>query len=231
MPSVDIPSGQHGLTGYLAVPDGGRGPGVVVIQEWWGIVPHIRSVADRLAAAGFVALAPDLFRGVHTTEPDEAGKLMMGLRVGEAGEDIAAAANHLVRSGLLTSAQVGCVGFCMGGGLALLAPTVSPDIDCTAAFYPAMPWPDYHPAWSTYSGKEALIHQCEADLPSTGDDIARYADEIATHGGIAVLETYAGTQHAFFNDDRPEVYDASASALAWERTLSFLHRRLDGPFR
>lgn len=231
MPTIDIPSGQRGLTGYLAVPDSGRGPGVVVIQEWWGIVPHIRSVADRLAAAGFVALAPDLFRGEHTTEPDEAAKLMMGLRVGAAADDIAASADQLMRSGLLTSAQVGCVGFCMGGGLALLAPTVSPQIDCTAAFYPAMPWPDYHPAWGQYSGKEALVHQCEADLPSTGDDIARYAEEIAAHGGIAVVETYAGTQHAFFNDDRPEVHDAAASALSWERTVSLLHRRLDGPLR
>lgn len=231
MPTIDIPSGQRGLTGYLAVPDSGRGPGVVVIQEWWGIVPHIRSVADRLAAAGFVALAPDLFRGEHTTEPDEAAKLMMGLRVGAAADDIAASADQLMRSGLLTSAQVGCVGFCMGGGLALLAPTVSPHIDCTAAFYPAMPWPDYHPAWGQYSGKEALVHQCEADLPSTGDDIARYAEEIAAHGGIAVVESYAGTQHAFFNDDRPEVHDAAASALSWERTVALLHRRLDGPLR
>jgi carboxymethylenebutenolidase len=231
MPTIDIPSGQRGLTGYLAVPDSGRGPGVVVIQEWWGIVPHIRSVADRLAAAGFVALAPDLFRGEHTTEPDEAAKLMMGLRVGAAADDIAASADQLMRSGLLTSAQVGCVGFCMGGGLALLAPTVSPHIDCTAAFYPAMPWPDYHPAWGEYSGKEAVVHQCEADLPSTGDDIARYAEEIAAHGGIAVVETYVGTQHAFFNDDRPEVHDAAASALSWERTVALLHRRLDGPLR
>jgi carboxymethylenebutenolidase len=118
----------------------------------------------------------------------------------------------------------------MGGGLALLAPTVSPHIDCTAAFYPAMPWPEYRPAWSNYAGREALIHQCEADLPSTGDDIARYAEEIASHGGTAVVETYSGTQHAFFNDDRPEVHDATASAVAWERTIDFLHRRLDGPF-
>ena len=231
MPTVDIPAGQPGLTGYLALPDSGRGPGVVVIQEWWGIVPHIRSVADRLAAAGFVALAPDLYRGQHTTEPDEAGKLMMGLRVGEAARDIAAAANFLVRTGDLTGAQVGCVGFCMGGGLALLAPTVSPDIDSSVAFYPAMPWPDFSPAWQEYSGKEALVHQCEADLPSTGADIARYADEIARNGGVAVVETYAGTQHAFFNDDRPEVYDASTSGVAWDRTVDFLHRRLDGPFR
>ena len=231
MTTVDIPSGDAGLTGYLAVPASGRGPGVVLIQEWWGIVPHIRSVADRLGAAGFVALAPDLFRGVATTEPDEAGKLMMGLRVASAGSDIAAAANHLVRSGLLTGAHVGAVGFCMGGGLALLAPTVAPDIECAVAFYPAMPWPDFQPDWSEYSGKEALIHQCEADLPSTGPDIARDADEIAAHGGIATVETYPGTAHAFFNDDRPEVFDARASALAWDRTIDFLHRRLDGPFR
>lgn len=231
MPTVDIPSSADGLTGYLAAPASGRGPGVVVIQEWWGIVPHIRSVADRLAAAGFVALAPDLFRGQHTTEPDEAGKLMMGLRVASAADDIAAAADHLVRSGLLTGAQVGCVGFCMGGGLALLAPTVSPDIDCTAAFYPAMPWPDYHPDWARYASKEALVHECEADMPSTGEDIARYAEEIAAHGGIAVVEAYPGTQHAFFNDDRTEVHDPRASALAWDRTISLLHRRLDGPFR
>jgi carboxymethylenebutenolidase len=231
MPTVDIPSGAHGLTGYLAVPAAGRGPGVVLIQEWWGIVPHIRSVADRLADAGFVALAPDFFRGAQTTEPDEAGKLMMGLQVAQAGADIAAAADHLVRSGLMTGPHAGCVGFCMGGGLALLAPTVTPDIDCAVAFYPAMPWPDYHPAWSEYSGKEALVHQCEADLPTTGEQISRYAEEIAAHDGVAIVETYAGTQHAFFNDDRPEVHDPRASALAWERTLAFLHRRLDGPFR
>lgn len=230
MPDVDIPSGQAGLTGYLSAPPSGRGPGVVLIQEWWGVVPHIHSVADRLAAAGFVALAPDLYRGVQTTEPAEADKLMMGLRVGEAASDIAAAADHLVRSGLLIGDLAGCVGFCMGGGLALLAPTVSPHIDCTVAFYPAMPWPDYRPAWGNYAGKEALIHQCEADLPSTGDDIARYVAEIAAHGGAAIVETYPGTQHAFFNDDRPEVHDAQASTLAWDRTVDFLHGRVDGPF-
>ena len=228
--TVTITSGSSPLPGYLATPPSGSGPGIVVIQEWWGLVPHIRSVADRLADAGFVALAPDLFRGVATTEPDEAAKLMMGLEVSSAASDIAAAADHLVRSGLVHGDQVGVVGFCMGGGLALLAPTVSPHIDCTAAFYPAMPWPGFHPLWANYSGKEALVHQCEADVPSTGADIARYAGEIAAHGGIAIVETYAGTQHAFFNDDRPEVFDASAAALGWDRSLAMFHRRLDGPF-
>ncbi len=228
--TVTITSGAGDLPGYLAVPASGSGPGIIVIQEWWGLVPHIRSVADRLAAAGFVALAPDLFRGVATTEPDEAAKLMMGLQVSSAASDIAAAADQLVRSGRVPGDQVGAMGFCMGGGLALLAPTVSPHIDCTAAFYPAMPWPDYHPAWANYSGREALVNQCEGDIPSTGADIARYAAEIAEHGGVAVVETYPGTHHAFFNDDRPEVYDAAAAALAWDRSLAMFHRRLDGPF-
>lgn len=228
--AVTVTSGAGELPAYLAVPDSGRGPGIVVIQEWWGLVPHIRDVADRLAEAGFVALAPDLFRGVATTEPDEAAKLMMGLSVGEAASDIAAAADYLVRTGHVPSDRVGAMGFCMGGGLALLAPTVSPHIDCTAAFYPAMPWPDYHPAWAHYSGREALVHQCESDIPSTGADIARYAEQIAEHGGIAIIETYPGTHHAFFNDDRPEVYDAKAAALAWDRSLAMFHRRLDGPF-
>jgi len=228
--TVTITSGAGELPAYLAVPDSGRGPGVVVIQEWWGLVPHIRDVVDRLAEAGFVALAPDLFRGVATTEPDEAAKLMMGLSVGEAASDIAASADYLVRTGHVPSDRVGAMGFCMGGGLALLAPTVSPHIDCTAAFYPAMPWPDYHPAWAHYSGREALVHQCESDIPSTGADIARYAEQIAEHGGIAIVETYPGTHHAFFNDDRPEVYDATAAALAWDRSLTMFRRRLDGPF-
>ena len=227
---VTIASGTGDLPGYLAVPESGRGPGVIVIQEWWGLVPHIRSVADRLAEAGFVALAPDLFRGVATTEPDEAKKLMLGLQVAQAADDIAAAADHLVRTGLLPGDQVGVIGFCMGGGLALLAPTVSPHINCAAAFYPAMPWPDYHPMWANYEGREALIHQCESDLPSTGPDIARYAAAIAEHGGVAVVETYPGTQHAFFNDDRPEVFNADAAALGWDRSIAMLHRRLDGPF-
>ena len=228
--TIEIGSGAAAMPALYAQPASGHGPGVVVIQEWWGLVPHIASIVDRLAAAGFVALAPDLYRGATTTEPDEAGKLMMGLRVSQAASDIATAADHLARTGALPDDRVGCMGFCMGGGLALLAPTVSPHVACAAAFYPAMPWPDYHPAWENYRGREALIHQCESDIPSTGPDIARDAAEIAAHGGTAVIVDYPGTQHAFFNDDRPEVYAPSAAAEAWDSSLALFHRVLDGPF-
>ena len=99
--------------GYLATPPGDPGPGVIVIQEWWGLVPHIRSVADRLAEAGFAALAPDLYHGVQTTEPDEAGKLIMGLAMDQAAKDIAGAAEYL--AGLpAVQGRIGTVGFCAG---------------------------------------------------------------------------------------------------------------------
>ena len=227
---IAIESASTPLEGLLAIPDSGRGPGVIVIQEWWGLVPHIEAVVDRFADAGFVALAPDHYRGVRTTEPDQAGKLMMGLKVADAASDIAAAADHLVRSGRLPTDRVGVVGFCMGGGLALLAPTVSPHIDCASAFYPAMPWPDYHPQWAHYSGREALVHQAESDIASTGPDIARYAQAITEHGGTATVVDYPGSHHAFFNDDRPEVYDEVAASQAWDRTVEMFTRRLSGPF-
>lgn len=212
--------------GYLAVPASGRGPGVIVIQEWWGLVPHIREVVDRFAAAGFVALAADHYRGARTTEPDEAQKLMLGLRVAQAASDIAAAADYLVARDDVVGDRVGVVGFCMGGGLALLAPTVSDRIDCTAAFYPAMPWPDFAPDWSRYSGKEALVHKAESDESHAGPAIATYAAHIAASGGVVTLKDYPGSQHAFFNDHRPEVHSAEHAETAWNRTLDLFRRRL-----
>ena len=88
---TEIPVNGDAVPAYISLPPSGRGPGVVVIQEWWGLVPHIRNVADRLAAQGFVAVAPDLYRGKETTEPDEAGKLVMEMQLEQAAKDMAAA--------------------------------------------------------------------------------------------------------------------------------------------
>ena len=213
------------VEGFLAVPDSGSGPAVPVIQEWWGVVPHIRSVVERLADSGFVAMAVDHYRGVETTEPDEAQKLMMGLRIDAAAGDIAAGARYLLSRKEVTSESVGCMGFCMGGGLALLAPTVS-DVSAAVAFYPAMPWPDYHPDWSRYARKAALIHKAESDEGHAGPRIAEYSDAIRAAGGEVSVFEYPGSQHAFFNDDRPEVYSAEHATLAWQRSIEFLASRL-----
>jgi carboxymethylenebutenolidase len=199
---------------------------VVVIQEWWGLVPHIEQVCERFAASGYVALAPDHYDGVSTTEPDEAGKLMMGMEVSDAAADIAGAADFLLSLDGVTSDSVGCVGFCMGGGLALLAPTAHPRIVATSAFYPAMPWPAYAPGWSLYRGKEAMIHKAASDEESSGPRIREYVDAIRAAGGMASTFDYSGSQHAFFNDHRPEVHNAVHSELAYERTLELFERRL-----
>ena len=213
------------VEGYLAIPDSGSGPGVLVIQEWWGLVPHIKSVVERLADAGFVAMAVDHYRGVETTEPDEAQKLMMGLKVDAAAADIASGADYLLSRDEVTGSSVGSIGFCMGGGLSLLAPTVG-NVSSAVAFYPAIPWPDYHPDWNNYAGKAALIHKAESDEGHAGPRITEYSEANRAAGGEVSIFEYPDSVHAFFNDDRPEVYQADNAAQAWHRSIEFLDARL-----
>ena len=212
--------------GYLAVPAGGVGPGVVVIQEWWGLVPHITGVVDRFADAGFVALAPDLYHGAATGEPDEAMRLMMGLAMDTAAEDISGAAQYLFEHDATSGNGIGVVGFCMGGSLALWSATLAPNVVAAVGFYPALPWERMSPQWPSYSGKSAMIHCSQADGTSTAAGIQLARASIEAADGDVELFDYPGTEHAFFNDERPEVYDHEASTLAWERTIDLLDRRL-----
>lgn len=224
---VTYPSNGGTGDGYLAVPpDGVRdGTAVVVIQEWWGLVPHIRELADRFADAGFVALAPDLYHGAHTTEPDEARKLTMGLDMDRAARDIAGAAAHLSTRGDVTT-KIGCVGFCMGGSLALWSATISGAVAAAVAYYPTMSMARMSPQWTNYAGKAAVIHCSEGDGTSAAPGIQQARTAIEEAGGKVTLYDYPGTRHAFFNDDRPEVYDDDASRLSWARTLEFLRGNL-----
>jgi carboxymethylenebutenolidase len=212
--------------GYLALPATPNGSAVIVIQEWWGLVGHITNVADRFAEQGYVTLAPDLFHGETTTEPDEAGKLMMGLAMDQAAKDMAGAAAYLVGRDEVTTGKVGTVGFCMGGSLALWSATLSDDIVATVGFYPGVPWERMSPQWSNYSGKAAQIHCSEGDGTSGAPGIQQAKTAIENAGGKVTLFDYPGTHHAFFNDDRPQVYVADAAELAWERTLEFFAAHL-----
>lgn len=214
--------------GYLAVPasvSGQTARAVVVIQEYWGLVPHIMSLADRFAEAGFVALAPDLYHGKHTSEPDEAGKLIMGLAMDQAAKDIAGAAAYLTDRPEV-SGKVGCVGFCAGGSLALWSATLSDQIAAAVGFYPVLPWERMRPDWSDYTGKSAVIHCSEADGTSAAEGVQIAKRSIEAAGGKCVLYDYPGTKHAFFNDDRPEVFDRVAASSAWARTLEHFRSRL-----
>lgn len=223
---VIFPSNGGTCEGYLAIPEGGSGPGVIVIQEWWGLVGHITEVADRFAKAGFVALAPDFYHGVAASEPDEARRLLMGLAMDVAAADISGAANYLTSLPSNSSDHIGTVGFCMGGSLALWSATLAPQVAATVAFYPAIPWERMAPKWQKYQGKNAIIHCSESDGTSKAPGIQLAKTSIEGAGGEIELFDYPGTDHAFFNNERPEVFDAASADLAWERTIKFFRKHL-----
>ncbi|HEX6284324.1 MAG TPA: dienelactone hydrolase family protein [Pyrinomonadaceae bacterium] len=214
-------------SGYLAIPRAGRGfkqgPGVIVIQEWWGLVDHIKDVCERFANEGFVALAPDLYHGQTTKSPDEAGKLMMALRIDEAEKDLSGAIKYLLDHDATTGDKVGVVGFCMGGALSLYAATKNANVGACVVFYGIHPnvKPDLPnlqaPVLGNYAENDqfvtpAIAHQLEQQLKGLGKQVD--------------FKIYPGTDHAFFNDTRPEVYNAQAATDAWQRTLDFFRQHL-----
>ena len=205
--------------GYLAVPDQ-PGPGVLVIQEWWGLVGHIKEVADRFAEAGFTALAPDLFHGEATTSPDAAGKLLMALAVDRAEQDLRGAADHLAT--VASGDSVGVVGFCMGGQLALYAASKSPRIGACVDFYGVHPnvHPDYEaircPVLGLFAEKDGFVN---------AEAVGKLGGSLAAAGVAHQFHTYPGTDHAFFNDRRP-AYDPEASADAWDRVIRLFRESL-----
>jgi carboxymethylenebutenolidase len=223
---VEFPSNGHGASGYLATSATGRGPGLIVIQEWWGLVDHIKDVCDRFAAEGFTALAPDLFHGKSTREPDEAGKLMMTLNIETAARDMSGAVDHLLGLDTVEGDRVGVTGFCMGGGLALMLATQRPDvIGACVPFYGVIPWEHAQPDWSRLDCP-VLGHFAELDGFFTPELARQLEDQLRALGKDATLQVHPGVDHAFFNDTRPEVYDADAAARTWEQTVSFLRANL-----
>lgn len=217
---VTFKSNGHTCDGYIA----GSGPGVLVIQEWWGLVPHIKDVVDRFAAEGFTALAPDLYHGESTTEPDGAGKLMMAMNLEQAGKDLSGAIALLQeRSG---RSHVGVVGYCMGGGLALVVAAQRPDaVAAVAPYYGVIPWPTAQPDWAAISA--TIVGEYAEFDDFAGPEASRALQaQLRELGKDATLHIHPGTHHAFFNDSRPEVYAAEASAESWDRTLELLRSSL-----
>ncbi|HEY9555589.1 MAG TPA: dienelactone hydrolase family protein [Acidimicrobiales bacterium] len=221
---IEFPSNGSTAQGYLALPDSGVGVPLVVIQEWWGLVPHIIDVCDRFAAEGFVALAPDLYRGDTTTEPDEAGKLMMALNLAQAAKDMSGAVDEVaVRAG---GDRVGVTGFCMGGGLALMLAASRPDkVKACVPWYGLIPWPGANPDYAALDGP-VLGHYAENDGFFTPDKVEELAEKLDGLGKEAELVVHPGVDHAFFNDTRPEVYDAATAGSAWQQTVGFLKTNL-----
>ncbi len=225
---IEFPSNGSSGQGYIAFPADGAGsaPGIIVLQEWWGLVDQIKRTCDRFALAGFTALAPDLYHGttVPLTEPDEAGKQMMALKMESAAKDLSGAVDELIRRTGRT--HVGVIGFCMGGGLALVLGTQRPD--AVAAVVPAyglIPWPDAQPDFSKL-GAAVLGHAAEEDDFFTPDAARALEAELQGMGKNVQFHHYPGAGHAFFNEDRPEAYDHDSAELLWDRTIAFFREQL-----
>jgi carboxymethylenebutenolidase len=222
MPMIELQANGKSSAGWLAQPAGkGNGRGIVVLQEWWGLVPHIKDVADRFAAEGYVALAPDLWDGQTAKNPDEAGRLFMALNIDVAARQIKGAIGALRAAG--AQGPVGVVGYCMGGQLALYTACAYPDdVGAVVDFYGIHPkvTPDLARlkapvlgifGESDQSVSPAVARKLEADVKQAG-------------GRMETVIYPAG--HAFFNDTRPEVYARDHAADAWKRTLAFFAANL-----
>jgi carboxymethylenebutenolidase len=220
---VRFPSNGQEAEGYLARPASGKGPGVVVIQEWWGLVANIKDICDRFAAEGFVALAPDLYHGATTTEPDEAGKLMMSMKMDQAAKDMSGAVDYLAGLDAATGSKVGSVGYCLGGGLSLYLATLKGDIGACVVYYGVLP--GVQPDLSKLQAP-VLGHYAEHDEWASPAAASALEGQLSAAGKQVEFHQYAGTQHGFFNDTRPEVYNAEAARLSWERTLAFYRQHL-----
>jgi carboxymethylenebutenolidase len=218
---VEFPSNGGKTSGYLATPPGGQGPGVLVIQEWWGLVGHIKSVCDRFAAEGFSALAPDMFHGQTASEPDGAGKLFMALNIAQAEKDLRGAVDYLATRS--SSTRLGVVGFCMGGQLALFAATLNPRIGACVNFYGIHP--NVKPDYSKLTGPVLGLF-AERDQHVTPQAAREVDAAIKKAGKSSEIHVYPGVDHAFFNDERSDVYDQQAAQDAWRRTLAFFRQHL-----
>lgn len=215
-------TGGGDAVGELVAPEGsGKAPGIVLIQEWWGLNGQIRHVAARLAKEGFVVLLPDLYHGRWTTDPGEAQKLMMGLDWKEALAELGGAVKFLEHHARC-SGNVGVMGFCMGGALTFATAATSSDVKAAVAYYGLAPQDSYD-----HSKIKApmMAHFATKDGWAKADIAKALADAMHARGQSMELHVYEA-DHAFANEVRPEVYAPDAAALAWSRTTQFFHKHL-----
>jgi len=225
---VEFESGGTTVGGYLVVPEGGSGPGVIVVQEWWGLDPGILEMADRLGAAGFVALVPDLYHGeiAEHTEMDKAAHLMTTLPPDRAARDMSGAVDFLVGHDAVTSDGIGVVGFCMGGMLTWILAANRPDAIRAAVPFYGFPQGDAEPDWT---GLTAAVrgHMAEHDDFFPPDAAAALEAKLQALGKDVVVTVHPGSGHAFMNPYNPlGTLDEELGARVWPEVCEFLRTAL-----
>ena len=222
---VEFPVNGTNAGGYLAIPEGGSGAGVIVLQEWWGLVPQIKRVCDRLAERGLVALAPDLYHGEMAahTEMDKAGELMNTLPADRAARDMSGAIDYLLAHEACSSSTVGVTGFCMGGMLTLMIAALEGDrVSVAVPFYGA-PLGDAGPDWSGLTAKVEGHFAADDDF-FPPDAVTALQDELRAMGKNVTFTVYEGTGHGFTNEENPlGTYDEEATGTAFSRGLELLN--------
>lgn len=225
--TVQYPSGNVTMKAFVAAPQTKeKRPAVIVIQEWWGLTDHIKDIARRYAAEGYVAIAPDLYSRLGyalTTDAGEAGKLMNTLRQEDGLTDLNATVAYLTSVPEVDGARIGVTGFCMGGSYALMLPCVNPAIKAAVPFYGQVPNPD---APLQKLSAPVLYLYGEDDGWITKADVQRLAAALKKYNKPGEIKTYPGAPHAFFRDNDPSVYRPEAAKDAWGRTKAFFKQHL-----
>ncbi|MBI5310496.1 MAG: dienelactone hydrolase family protein [Actinobacteria bacterium] len=220
---VEFPANGGTAQGYLATPDdAGNGRALIVLQEWWGLVPEIKAVCDDFAAAGYTALAPDLYGGETTDQPGEAEQKMMAMNIDQTAKELSGAIDFVAdKAG---AQKVGTVGFCLGGGLSVFAASLNDKVGACVSYYYVMPHkkPDF-----SAIGAPVLMHWGGEDAWNDEAKVNELLDEMRSAGVEVSSETYPGCGHAFFNRaDRLGTYDEAAAAQSLQRTLAFYDANL-----
>jgi carboxymethylenebutenolidase len=227
--TISFPSNGSDASGYLVKPEGGSGPGILVIQEWWGLDSGIKEMASRLAAAGFVALAPDLYHGELAAhdEMDKAGELMHSMPPDRAARDMSGAIDYLAGLDGVTGSGIGVVGFCMGGMLSFLIAAGRPDkVVAVVPFY-GFPQGDMEPDWSTLSAPIRGHMAEQDDFFSPGAAKALEA-KLQGMGKDVTLTVHPGTGHAFMAPHNAMgTLNEELASVIWPQVLTFLHEQLD----
>ena len=225
--TVQYQSGKVGMKAFVAAPQTkDKRPAILIVQEWWGLTEHIKNIARRYAAEGYVAIAPDLYSRLGhalTTDAGEAGKLMNTLKQEDGLTDLNATVAYLKSVPEVDAAKIGITGLCMGGSYALMLPCVSLEIKAAVPFYGQVPNPD------TPIQKLAcpvLYLYGEDDGWITKADVQRLVAALKKYNKAGEIKTYPGAPHAFFRDTDPSVYRPEAARDAWVRTKAFFKQHL-----
>jgi carboxymethylenebutenolidase len=227
--TISFPSNGSEASGYLVRPDSGSGPGVLVIQEWWGLDSGIKEMASRLAAGGFVALAPDLYHGELAAhdEMDKAGQLMQSMPPDRAARDMSGAIDYLAGLDDVTGSGIGVVGFCMGGMLSFLIAAARPDKVVAAVPFYGFPQGDMEPDWTNLSAS-IRGHMAAHDDFFSPEAAAALEAKLQGMGKDVTLTVHPETGHAFMGPHNAlGTLNEEVAAAVWPQVLTFLHEKLD----